>query len=192
MKRTANLFLWWLPAALVITLFAGMLYVTVQQVLRQDANDPQIQVAEDMADLLSQGIAPQSLISTGVPIDVSRSLATYAVVFDASGTAVLSTANLHGQPIALPPGVLEYAKKHGEDRLTWQPEVGVRSAVVMVYYSGTKTGFVLVGRSLREVEIRENNLSRQVLIGWLAALIVSFIAVFFIHRRQVTAIDSLQ
>ena len=41
--------------------------------------------------------------------------------------------------------------RRGEDRLTWQPEPGVRSATVVVHYQGAQAGFVMAGRSLREV-----------------------------------------
>jgi hypothetical protein len=41
------------------------------------------------------------------------------------------------------------------DAITWQPEPGVRSAVVMVAYAH---GYVLAGRSLEQVELRESSL----------------------------------
>ncbi len=38
--------------------------------------------------------------------------------------------------------------------MTWQPERRVRIATVVVRYEGRESGFVLAGRSLREVEER--------------------------------------
>jgi hypothetical protein len=37
----------WLLVAIIITGFSGLLEATVQQVIRQSADDPQIQMAED-------------------------------------------------------------------------------------------------------------------------------------------------
>jgi hypothetical protein len=48
-RRSGNTFLRWLPLAVAITILAGLVYATVQQSLRQGANDPQIQLAEDTA-----------------------------------------------------------------------------------------------------------------------------------------------
>jgi len=191
MKKASSLFLWWIPPALVITLFAGLIYVTAQQILRQDANDPQIQIAEDMSGLLASGVAPQNLISAGVPTEISKSLATFASIYDDSGTLVISTGTLQGKPISLSQGVFDYVKQHGEDRITWQPEEGVRSAVVVVRYTGAQNGYVVVGRSLREVEARERMIERPIIAVWLILLFISFIAVFFIHRREFKALETI-
>ena len=43
--------------------------------------------------------------------------------------------------------------------------------------SGGQGGFVLAGRSLREVEIRENNLTNQVEIGWLVTILAALVLV---------------
>ncbi len=55
------------------------------------------------------------------------------------------------------------ASRVGEDRITWQPEPGIRSAVVVVHYTGATPGYVMAGRSLREVEWRIDRLSGQYL-----------------------------
>jgi hypothetical protein len=59
------------------------------------------------------------------------------------------------------------------DRLTWMPEAGVRSAIVVIHYDN---GYVLAGRSLRRVEQREDN--ALLIIGALCAftLVMTFLA----------------
>ena len=52
----------WLVFALAITVSAGLVYLISQQIIRQSANDPQVQVAEDIAVGLSGGANPASLI----------------------------------------------------------------------------------------------------------------------------------
>ena len=64
-------------------------------------------------------------------------------------------------------------RQKGQDRVTWQPEAGVRMATVVVSFDH---GFVMAGRSLTEVEKRESqveSLSGLALLGiWVATLIL--------------------
>jgi hypothetical protein len=59
----------------------------------------------------------------------------------------------------------------------------VRSAAVIVPLPGPPGGFVVAGRSLREVEVREASLVEIVALGWFAALVVSAIATVAVGRR---------
>ena len=188
---SSKLLLWWIPPALVITLFCGLIYVTGQQILRQSANDPEIQIAEDLSDLLASGIAPEALISGGVPIEISKSVSSFAAIFDDSGKLIISTGTLHGSPVAMPSGVFDYTKANGEDRFTWQPEKGVRSAVVVTRYQGTKSGYVVVGRSLRETEKRVEVIGLRILLVWLVLLIILSVTIFFIHKKDLEAVENL-
>lgn len=175
-----------LPLAVIITLFSGILYFAVQQVLRQSANDPQIQMAEDAATALASGKAVESVVPAAL-VDIAASIAPYLVVYDDAGKPVAASGLLHNQMPALPPGVFDYARQKGEDRITWQPEPGVRSAAVVTRVSGSRPGFVLAARSLREVENREMNMEILVGLGWLGTLLAAFIAVSIgetLERRQ--------
>ena len=101
------------------------------------------------------------------------------MIFDGSGALLESDANLRGVIVVPPSGTFDYAKLHGEDRFTWQPEAGVRFAAVLKYYGGTRPGFVLSARSLREVEIRESNSLFLVGFGWLVSVVLFFLKYFF-------------
>ncbi len=169
---------------ILVTFFFGAIYAAVQQNYRQSANDPQIQMAEDAASALNNGRNIQSVVLLD-NIDISKSLAAFITVYDSSGTPVMSSGYLSGEMPKLPAGVFDYTKNHGEDRFTWQPEKGVRSAVVLVRYD---SGFVLAGRSLKEVEIREGNLLAQLSAAWLASIIVAgfvlYLAIFRKYNRE--------
>ncbi len=165
-----------LPLAVVITLFSGTVYVAVQQVLRQSANDPQIQMAEDAASALASGKAVESVMPTPV-VDIAVSLAPFLVVYDDAGKPVAASGLLHNQMPDLPPGVFDYVRQKGEDRISWQPEPGVRSAAVVTRAGGSRPGFVMAGRSLREIESRETNMELLVGLGWLGTFLATFIAV---------------
>ncbi len=115
-------------------------------------------------------------------VDIAKSLAPYITVFDATGKTIASSAQLNGQIPTIPSGVFDYVRQHGEDRITWQPQPGVRSAVVVTQFQGPNSGFVLAGRSLREVEIREDDILHIVELGWLAMLLVSLLATAIIFK----------
>jgi hypothetical protein len=145
----------WLPIAAVVVVMTGVIYVTVQQSIRAGADDPQLQIAGDLAAQLGGGAAPAPLLGAA-KVDLAVSLAPYAIVFDQSGAVLASTAVLDGATPEPPAGVLRAARNHRND-LTWQPKGGVRSAIVVQpWRSATGNGTVLVGRSLTEVEKRES------------------------------------
>ncbi len=160
----------WLTLLILTTALIGLIYVTGQQILRQDANDPQIQISEDMAHLLASGKSlPSSTFATSV--DIATSLSTYMIVYNDKGTAIGSTGLLDGTIPTLPAGVLSYTKEQGQDRITWQPKPGVRSAVVITHVPEGLGGYVLVGRSLREVEKREDKITFFAGSVWIASMI---------------------
>ncbi len=164
----------WFITTLLITIIFATIYIVVQQTIRIGANGPQIQMAEDGAAGLLSGKSVQNVVPAET-IDMEHSLAPYVIVFDNNRQAVASSAKLDNQIPTPPSGVFDYARVHGQDRLTWQPKNGVRSAIVMVHYDH---GFVLAGRSLREIEKRENQLTSTVFAAWIASLLVIFVASF--------------
>ncbi len=171
-----------IPSAIVATLLSGVIYGAVQQDLRLGANDPQIQMAEDTATKLADGVPVATQVSSD-KVDVAKSLAPFLIVYDSSGQVQAASATLDGQVPDLPDGVLDYSDEHGQDRISWQPKPGVRIAAVIQKYSG---GFVLAGRSLREVEVREEKVQIITLLGWLVTIgaLVIFGSGFVYLRKQ--------
>jgi hypothetical protein len=148
----------WLPVAFVSTVICFLVYGTVQQSLRLSANDPQTQIAQDGAAALSSGLDPNS-VNLNANIDMATSLASFVIIFDDKGKVVTSSTILNGKTPVPPMGVFDYTRKNGSDRFTWQPQKGVRVAAVVVPFKGsTVSGFVLAGKSLTEVESRENKI----------------------------------
>jgi hypothetical protein len=176
MQKIKNILRSWLPAAVIITALCGLVYLAVQQALRISANDPQIQMAEDTAAALSAGQSAAALVPSA-KVDIGQSLAPFIMVFDPSGAVSASSAQLHGQNPALPAGVLDDVKQKGEDRISWQPEPGVRIAAVIVPVANG-SGYVLAGRSLREVEKRIDQLGTISGLAWLLTMAASLIVVF--------------
>lgn len=167
----------WLPLGATIIVMAGLVYWAVQQNYRISANDPQIQVAEDLATALSQGQAqPTAIVPPNPTVPMSSSLATFVVIYDDSGKPIGSSVALDGKMPVPPLGVFDTVKKRGETRFTWQPQKDVRAAAVVTHYSSQQgSGFVLAGRSLKEVEARIKMLTLGTGLATLAALILSFL-----------------
>lgn len=169
----------------IITVLSGLIYISLQQNYRLTANDPQIQIAEDTAALLNNNFDAHSFVPSNL-VDISKSLGTFIIIFDDKGQPFASSAVLGGKTPVPPLGVFDYTKKQGEHRFTWQPEKGIRIATVIVGFNGKQKGYVLAGRSLREVEKRIDKLTLMIGLGWLASIvIVSFTLVLKnINRRK--------
>jgi hypothetical protein len=161
----------WFPIAFIVTVLIGFVYIVSQHNLRQGANDPQIQIAEDTSTSLASGASAESL-SAEQSVNLEVSLATFVTVYDKDGRVIGTTGKLGKDDPLLPKGVLDYTAKHKEDRVTWQPKDNVRIAAVVRHYrtASGETGFVLVGRNLREVERREYELLIYSALAWATAM----------------------
>jgi hypothetical protein len=168
MTLTARILARWVQLAALATASSILVYFAVQQVGRQTANDPQLQIARDAAAALSSG-QPAALATRGPQVDIERSLSPWITIVDEDGRIVSSSARLHGNARTVPAGVLDNARRIGEERVTWQPEPGVRMATVVVHNSGG--GFVVAGRSLEESEARTAAYGRLIIAGWFATLV---------------------
>jgi hypothetical protein len=161
-------------AAATATVGALLVYATVQQNFRSGANDPQIQLAEDAAARLASDAAPASVVP-GDTVDLARSLRPYVVVYGRDDRPLASSGVLEGRPPVPPAGVLGIARRYGEDRVTWEPRRDVRSAIVVHRVEDGSGRLVLAGRSLREVEAREQRLFQIVGIAWIPLLAGSIV-----------------
>ena len=180
MNHFKNIIRVWLPLAVAITGVCGLVYLVSQQVLRMGANDPQIQLAEDTATAIEAGASPAEMLPVD-KVDIASSLAPFLVIYDDKGLPQASSGLLHGEMPELPAGVFQYVKEKGEDRVTWQPEPGVRIAAVVVSNGGGQPGYVMAGRSLHEVEKRVDQLGMIVVIAWLAILLTSFLIIVILE-----------
>lgn len=163
----------WVPIAVVITFMAGTVYAVGHQVLRQSANDPQIQQAEDWAAMVESGTDANKL-SLGPFIDPAHSLASFGIVYDQDGNIVASSVSAPST-MQQPNGVFDRvddAKDH-EVRFTWQPASGERYATVIKRASFQGDSYyVLAGRNLKLVEQRQDRIFWIVVAGWLASIVM--------------------
>ncbi|HTK05376.1 MAG TPA: hypothetical protein VL500_07345 [Candidatus Eisenbacteria bacterium] len=175
----------WLPFAAVATVLSLTLCVALQQVLRASADDPQIGMAQDAAAALALGQPVSQVVPAVRAVAIARSTSPFIIVYGDDRQPRTATGTLDGVTPVPPKGVFDYAAAHGEDRLTWQPRPDVRLATVLVRYgSASGSGYVLAARSLREVELRKENVGRLVAFGWAASLVAAAAALALAGRRR--------
>jgi len=172
LKIAAGVLKLWIPLAIAISAMCLLVYGAVQHSIRSAADDPQIEIARDVAARLDAGLEASKIVPP-VRRDISKTLSVFVIIFDSSGKDVASDAELDGKVPQVPLGVFDYVRSYGEHRFSWKPKPGVRSAAVVRPY---KDGFVLAGRSLLEVEKRESRLLVFVAIAWVVTLGATFAA----------------
>ena len=175
-----------LPLMTAGTLLLLIVYVNDQQNIRLGANEPQEWMAHDTAIKIASGTPPLQAVM-GAPVSVLSEDAPYLIVYNPEGSTTAATGLFDGKVSVLPRGVLEYARDHGTNRRTWEPEKGIRHAIVIVPIQGGKLGYVLSGRSLSYAEQQEVLLSDRTIYGWLLSLVVSMLlslfGTLFIRRK---------
>lgn len=176
----------WIPIAIAVTGVAAMVFVSVQQVYRQSLNDPQVQIAEDVALQIENGAKPATVLASTTKINIASSLRTYTAVYDKDFNALVWTGELDGKPPSPPLGVFSEAKGPGgtgpgENRVTWQPNDDVRSAIVVVHVLKTD-GYVLSGRNMREAEDRIWDTQFFVFLMWIFTLATTLFATWIGSR----------
>mgnify|MGYP001608060377 FL=1 len=149
----------------LITLFCGLIFVSVQQSLRLSANDPQIQIASDVTTSLKAGADPSQLSPS--QLDIKTSLSPFVIIYDNNGKAVASSGQLDKKTPVPPKEVFDRAKKYGENKFSWAPAKGVRQAAVVVKYD---KGFVLAAKSLKETERRIAVIFKFSVIAWILGI----------------------
>jgi hypothetical protein len=160
-----------LAVAAILTICGAGAALTCQAMLRGGADQPQIQMAQSYASALQAG---RSLDETLPPVhvDIQNSLEPFAIFYNSEGQPLGSTGQLN-QSIPTPPsGVFRYTQTHAFDKITWQPNGGLRIAAVVQRVDGPHPGFILTGRSLRLVEEQESILWRMAFSVWIGLLAV--------------------
>jgi hypothetical protein len=175
----------YLSAIVIITTIILLVYASVQQNFRSNANDPQIQIAHDLKTYLENGKPANALFSD--TIDLARSLAVFKSTYDHNGKPIQSTGYLNGKLPQLPSGVFNYVRNNGEDWVTWQPEPNVRLAMGILKVSSFPISYIAVGRSLKEVEERTSRLINMAVISWIlcvGVILINWLVYYYYVKRS--------
>ena len=158
-------------AAVLVTGIILLVYAAMQQQYRSAANDPQLQMARDAVTALKQGKAVAEIMPTDT-VDMEQSLATCMQLYNTSGKQVASNGYIGAKPPVVPAGVLNKARVEGEYPVSWQPSPMARMGAVIAYTGGRQGSYVLVTRSLEEVEKRIGALVKMIFMCWLLCMCV--------------------
>src|SRR5881275_3232049 len=94
----------YLSAIVIVTTVILLVYASVQQNFRSNANDPQIQIVHDLKTYLEERRPTDALFTD--TIDIARSLAVFKSTYDHNGKPIQSTGYLNGKLPQLPVGVI--------------------------------------------------------------------------------------
>lgn len=175
MNNRTTPFSLWLILAAIVTVISGTIYLATEQAYRATANDPQIEITDEIATAITNGAPPDQIIPAGSSgTDIKKSLSVIAMVFDKEGKVVGSSAKLDGQDPVPPKDVFEVAKKKGRNLLTWNPAKDITIAAVIVPVTSNNEDFyVLAGKNIREVELRVKQLAIICTVAWISLLLLS-------------------
>lgn len=161
----------------------GLIYGSVQQTYRSNANDPQTQIIYDLKNRLQNGKA----VVFDDSVDLEKSLAVFKELFDTNGNPLQSTGFLNGKLPQLPKGVFDFVKAHGEEWVTWQPQRNVRMAMGVIRVNAAPVAYLAIGRSLKEVEERVSKLTTMVALAWalcVAVVLINWLATYYQFRKK--------
>src|SRR4051812_19887662 len=169
-------------AAALFSLILLLVYATVQQGYRSAANDPQVQLARDIAEDIRYTRTYRNYLDNTV--DPKQSLGTFMQLYNGKGELLFSGGAVNGRAPQIPKGVLDNAKQYSENAVTWQPAADVRLATVAEYTTMPDTAYVVVARSMQEVELRESRLTQMIILSWIIG--VGIIAVHWLIQRWIS------
>lgn len=182
-KVLSQTFVAWLPFAVIIVIFSGLAYATVQQSYRQTANEQLYQIIESVTDNINQGQPLNQIVPAQGTVDLSSTVLPFVIMYDATTTELGSSVQLNGKNPSVPVGLLAAAKAQGQYAETWQPAPGVREAVVVKYLTGAQSGYIVAGRSLKQTEVLENQTLLLSEVAGVAALVLTFIVLLLFSNR---------
>ncbi|MFP3464906.1 hypothetical protein [Leifsonia sp. SIMBA_070] len=153
-------------AVAAYALFAGSLAVVYAVVQHNGRNA----VEDAPRQLLSSTVDPSSEPHE----ELARFQGVFWVRYDAGDRPIAGNGYLHGTIATVPSGVLATAREAGEDAVTWQPENGLRFAIVA---EDVGHGDVMMaGASLDRTEGRADATLLYVLLGLIAGAVVVAVA----------------
>ncbi|HAG27614.1 TPA: hypothetical protein DCG61_02440 [Patescibacteria group bacterium] len=158
--------------ALVSVLFISICY-SARTVFRQQANDPQIEVTEQVAGIVRQGVPIDAIVSSAEQIDLNSSKALFVMIFDNERSLAGSSAQLNGEAPSVPSEVFDKTNEMGEYRFDFEPSESLKFAGVMKKIDDS--AYVLAGRSLSEMETRAAALEQPLWIGWIISVLLSLL-----------------
>lgn len=177
-----------LTLVLMSTIAFAAIFFSSRNSLRQQANDPQVEVTEQVAGIMRQGAPLDAIVSGAEQIDLATSDTLFVALYDKDKNLAGATATVNGQPLSIPAESFDQASVNGGYRFDWVVTDGREIAGVMKQVDDL--GYVVAGRSLAEYELRVAPLFRPLLIGWIASILLSlFLASLLRPLRPIAIVE---
>lgn len=174
----------WLAIVGVATLVLGGAYAMVQQSTRLSADDLPLSTAQTAKQELQNGSSPNDVVPS-LKTHLRTDTSDFMVITDESQHILASSAVLDGQTPLPPEGVFSFTTYHNTDHFTWEPKPGVRLATrVLKYGSGSDSGFIITGQSLKPYDERISTYSWIALAAWLASIAWSYLLILLPHAAR--------
>lgn len=166
----------------IVTGLVALHYLGMQQYVRLALNDEPNEIATDITAQLAPSSSLANVSLNKNPVDLKDSLSSFTLIYGADKKQIAASSDLNGKAPSIPEGVLDFAKSHGENRITWQPENGLRYAIVVKYFNDKSEGFVVVGKSLKESEKKQSALLLESVATWTVLQVVTLVAFVLIIK----------
>jgi len=172
----------WAATAVIVTALFSSLYLVMQQIERQGADDAPGRLASQLASELTAGSGDDA---SAPAVDLAASDSLFYVVYDRSDHPVAGTGQLDGSLATVPAGVLDQARRAGSNHVTWQDSAGRRFATVE-QRAGDRV--VLAGQSLAPTEDRVDRIGLLILAAW--ACVLAIVVVAYLIERLTSRVGS--
>lgn len=163
----------WLAIVGTATILLVTAYGFVQQSMRLGANDLPYASAQTIKHELESGASAADVVPQ-VKTDSLGDTTVFAIVTNSNHEILASSLN-DPESIRPPAGVFNYAAIHGIDSVTWQTGSGARLATTVIPY---KSGYIVTGQSLSQVEKRASTLTVLMIVAWLVVLGWAFLVLW--------------
>lgn len=173
----------WLAAAVITTVVFASVYLALQQMARQEVNIAPAAAAAAQAQQIGSDPA------TGPHLELTKDSGLFLIVYGGDNKVIHTTVALHGEVPNLPVGVLEATRARGTDAVTWEPEPGLRMAIVSRDVGGK---VVVAGQSLTPYEAIDKRTQLVLAAGWLASMVllgVAYLLTVWQSRRRTAGSD---
>ena len=175
-----NKLLFFVVPVFTISVICLLSYTVGQQVNRLNANLVPYQLANEAKIKLDAGIGVTALFDAQ-KTDFVKSMLPFTTIYDRNKQPVASTTLKDGVIPQIQTGVLDQAKQKGVNKVSWQPQNGLRFATVSIPYDN---GYVVSGQSLTEYENIVDNLGKMVLLAWVSLSAFSILSTYCLIRKK--------
>jgi hypothetical protein len=174
----------WLFTVITLSIIFGVIYKVGRISLDSSLHDPLTYEAINKSWELA--LAHEKTGELKAPllkkIDVEYNLDSFITVYDKDKKVVNSSGQIDGATPNLPPDILDHTVPYVRNYFDWWPKKGVHVAGTTVALGDY--GYVLAGRNMQEADRQGNRVTKAVVVGWAASVVVVTFGFVLMGRRK--------